>query len=362
MTCPIIILRHDFKIAALALLVCAWPEGSTMQRLCSSCLRGLKMGLAPSFPIEMEPVHFEPAEIFSSTGKRRVVDEEALQVVRCGESIEEDLYRDIVTRNHTPYDHIEQINFDQLTEKYPNWTRSNIAEFRLEFIKHDDDDDALLNYDEVSNVLDKLGDDSPTNIRFHCFVQTMKSKIGCPELGNKVDFHDFLDLCHLLCRVRVREGISSCEDIKLEASGAGRTDSAKASPLPEPRRSGRLLSPRTRRSANGSSSPQLSGSSADSPGCKPKPKTLCSCPLADISETETDSRILRGKSGRGKVKSQDHVDNILRNHCVTPAFNKTSALNKLGNTEATGIELADNTRYSVRTDHKVPNNRVTWQE
>ncbi|XP_054759128.2 uncharacterized protein LOC129265155 [Lytechinus pictus] len=334
-----------------------------MQRLCSSCLRGLKMGLAPSFPIEMEPVHFEPAEIFTSTGKRRV-EGEALQVVRCPENITEDIYRDIVNRRtyHSPHDHLEHINFEQLSEKYPNWTRSNISEFRIEFITNDKDKDSLLNYDEVSEVLNKLGDDSPTNVRFHCFVQTMKS-MKYPELGNKVDFQDFLELCHLLVQVRAKEAGSSCEEIKLEASG-GRTEGARATPSPEPRRSGRLLSPRTRRSATGNSSPRLSGTSADSsPACKAKPKTLCSCPLADISETEADARILRGKSGKGRVKSHDHVDNILKNHCVTPAFNRTTAVyNQLGNPETTRLETtrlekADNTRYS--SDHKVPNNRVT---
>lgn len=162
----------------------------------------LKMGLAPSFPIEMEPVSFEPSEFFSSTGKRRVVDNQEL-VVRCHATsfhrIHENIYGDMLEARRkflVPRQHLEKVDFDELSREYPHWNAANIAEFRIEFINHDQDEDALLNFEDTCRTLDKLGDNSPLDLRYHYYKEAMT-----PEL-EKLDFHDFLKLCEMLRKAR----------------------------------------------------------------------------------------------------------------------------------------------------------------
>ncbi|XP_071833289.1 uncharacterized protein [Apostichopus japonicus] len=163
---------------------------------------GCKMGLAPSFPIEMEPVYFERAEIYSSTGRRLQPSDHRMAVSQPETPfhvIHEAIYKEMVdTRRttHKPREQLENVDFDQIVEKYSRFSLGNIAEFRLEFINFDRDNDALLSFDDVCNSLDKLGDDSKEELRRQAYVEVMPQKL------EMCDFQTFVALCDALSRKR----------------------------------------------------------------------------------------------------------------------------------------------------------------
>ena len=186
-----------------------------------TCSSWLKMGLAPSFPIEMEPVAFEPKEFFSSTGTRRIIGDQELRL-HCLETsfhqIHEHIYKGMIENRRKfqmPKEHLEKVNFDELCRQHPRFTQANIAEFRIEFIHNDVDGDALLDFDEISAALNRLGDDSEHDLRYNCYTEAMTAQLG------KVDFRDFLVLCELICQSR--DELDACAhpyQISREASPA----------------------------------------------------------------------------------------------------------------------------------------------
>lgn len=201
-------------------------DGHSVTPTCTgTCSSWLKMGLAPSFPIEMEPVSFEPNEFFSITGSRRVVGNRELRI-SCQETkfhqIHENIYKGMIENRkkfQLPKEHLEKVSFDELCRQHPRFTPANIAEFRIEFIHQDDDEDALLDFNEICKALDRLGDDSEHDLRYNCYTEAMTAQLS------KVDFRDFLVLCELICQSR--DEMDACElpyqisrEISREASPA----------------------------------------------------------------------------------------------------------------------------------------------
>ncbi|XP_072031667.1 uncharacterized protein [Amphiura filiformis] len=187
----------------LAMLQEYATDGHSVTPTCTgTCSSWLKMGLAPSFPIEMEPVSFEPNEFFSSTGTRRIIGDQELRL-HCQETsfhqIHEQIYKGMIENRRKfqmPKEHLEVVNFDELCRQHPRFTPANVAEFRIEFIQCDIDKDALLDFNEICNALDRLGDNSEHDLRYNCYTEAMTAQLS------KVDFRDFLVLCELICQSR----------------------------------------------------------------------------------------------------------------------------------------------------------------
>ncbi|XP_077998749.1 uncharacterized protein LOC144451716 [Glandiceps talaboti] len=167
------------------------------------CRRSLSnMGMKPSFPVYVEPILYEPQDHFTSTGRRRVVNNRKMVVkyhLTEFQKINNQIYQDVVTQRRMtnfPKRKLHRVDFRKLHQKYPQWALENLSEFRVEFMAFDTDQDGLLNFEECCNTLTQLGNDSSHQVRDRLFYENVS--MDFPE---HVDFEEFVNMCDKLAKL-----------------------------------------------------------------------------------------------------------------------------------------------------------------
>ncbi|XP_077869419.1 uncharacterized protein LOC144360727 [Saccoglossus kowalevskii] len=184
------------------------------------CWRKLSsMGVKPSFPVVVEPILYEPQTHFTSTGRRRVINNRRMVVkyqLTTFQKINNQIYQDVGTQRRMtllPKRKLHRADFKRLCQKYPRWGVEHLAEFRFEFIKSDIDEDGLLNFVEYCSSLDRLDDDSLEEDRLSVFQQHVSL-----EFPEHVDFEEFIHCCDLLYQARTKQA-DNVQLIEVEPCG-----------------------------------------------------------------------------------------------------------------------------------------------
>ncbi|XP_035690973.1 calmodulin-related protein 97A-like isoform X2 [Branchiostoma floridae] len=151
---------------------------------------GVAMGCAPSFAIVIDPVRFERESLYNAAGacaapdRRKSVQTSSEKVCTSHCS---DLLADRLAIKEARM-LFENTNYDELIEQYPKWTVDDINAFRMQFKSFDLNQDGLIDYRELCQVLDEMGDESKEEVRQEYFKKVDVDGSGA------VDFEEFLVL------------------------------------------------------------------------------------------------------------------------------------------------------------------------
>ncbi|XP_078680660.1 uncharacterized protein LOC144915807 isoform X2 [Branchiostoma floridae x Branchiostoma belcheri] len=148
------------------------------------------MGCAPSFAIVIDPVRFERESLYNAAGvcalpeKRKAppTASEKACTTHCSDLLSERL---AIKEARMLF---ENTNYEELMEQYPKWTEDDINAFRMQFKSFDLNQDGLIDYRELCQVLDEMGDESKEEVRREYFKQVDVDGSGA------VDFEEFLVL------------------------------------------------------------------------------------------------------------------------------------------------------------------------
>ncbi|XP_066296556.1 uncharacterized protein [Branchiostoma lanceolatum] len=148
------------------------------------------MGCAPSFAIVIDPVRFERESLYNAAGactfpemrKSAPTGAETVCTAHCS-----DLLADRLAIKEARM-LFENTNYDELIEQYPQWSVDDINAFRMQFKSFDLNQDGLIDYRELCQVLDEMGDESKEEVRRDYFAKVDVDGSGA------VDFEEFLGL------------------------------------------------------------------------------------------------------------------------------------------------------------------------
>ncbi|XP_031551458.1 calmodulin-related protein-like [Actinia tenebrosa] len=154
------------------------------------------MGCAPSYPISTSPILFNPIYLFEATGHRRKnirelddTEFKRIQAQYWSKLIEE---RKKMALNRRKFQEMGEKDFQTLAEEFPKFDMSDILDLRLQFQTFDINQDGIIDFNELMQVLDDLGDNSDEKIREEYFQQIDVDGSGA------IDFEEFLGLIHKL--------------------------------------------------------------------------------------------------------------------------------------------------------------------
>ncbi|XP_055341281.1 uncharacterized protein LOC129590205 isoform X4 [Paramacrobiotus metropolitanus] len=156
------------------------------------------MGLGLSFPISRQPVSYVLPEKFNTLGELRNT-EDAAEDEEQGESIYDGVHEAHLSEHHEERDRINicvrkyiAVDYEEIMKKYPKLTREDIKDYQIEFKLLDLNQDGLLDFDELSQLLDNIGDNSNREKR-----QLLFQEIDVDNSG-LLDFDEFLTLMDIL--------------------------------------------------------------------------------------------------------------------------------------------------------------------
>nr|XP_058955344.1 uncharacterized protein LOC131782607 [Pocillopora verrucosa] len=158
----------------------------------------MSMGCAPSYPITRSPVVYEPITYFNRTGTRKSHGENELKNTEF-QSIQEQYWgkllmeRRLSAVNRKKFLEMGEKDFRSLIEEFPEFKESDISDLRLQFQTFDLNQDGIIDFRELTQVLDDLGDKSEPAVREQYFSNIDKDGSGA------IDFEEFLAL---ICQLR----------------------------------------------------------------------------------------------------------------------------------------------------------------
>ncbi|XP_020916673.2 probable calcium-binding protein CML23 [Exaiptasia diaphana] len=154
------------------------------------------MGCAPSYPIARVPVLYELPYLYDTSGKRREnigklddTEFKKIQAQYWSKLIEE---RKKIALNKRKFQEMGEKDFQTLTNEFPRFDMSDILDLRLQFQSFDVNQDGIIDFNELMQVLDDLGDHSDAETRQEYFQQIDVDGSGA------IDFEEFLGLIHKL--------------------------------------------------------------------------------------------------------------------------------------------------------------------
>ncbi|XP_074637104.1 uncharacterized protein LOC141895222 [Acropora palmata] len=157
------------------------------------------MGCSPSHPITRSPIIYEPNSFYSVTGTRKKYADFELGNTEF-ELIQEQYWnRLLFVRRQTA---LSKRKFLEMTEKdlkalakqFSDLDEAEILDLKLQFQTFDLNQDGIIDYEELMQVLDDLGDRSGSHAREQYFREIDKDGSGA------IDFEEFLALIQELRR------------------------------------------------------------------------------------------------------------------------------------------------------------------
>ncbi|XP_068679858.1 troponin C, isotype alpha-like [Montipora foliosa] len=155
------------------------------------------MGCAPSHPITRSPIIYEPNTCFNVTGTRKTHGDFGLGNTEF-QLIQEQYWDKLLyERRQTAltkrkFQEMGEKDFRALIDEFPDFNEGDILDLRLQFQTFDLNQDGIIDYQELMQVLDDLGDRSDHDVREQYFQQIDKDGSGA------IDFEEFLALIHEL--------------------------------------------------------------------------------------------------------------------------------------------------------------------
>ncbi|XP_071495737.1 uncharacterized protein [Diadema antillarum] len=146
------------------------------------------MGLNPSFPIPVPKtnISFEAADMFTSNGKekkRPVFDKTGFE-----SATEKNFHRFVEQRRKAKLAKQKFEDLDGLMKKFKAYTLGQIEDFKMQFMTFDVNQDGLIDFPELVNALDELGDTSSIDERLAAFSQIDTDN------SDSIDFEEFMQL------------------------------------------------------------------------------------------------------------------------------------------------------------------------
>lgn len=177
------------------------------------------MGIHLSFQRTQVPVSYTPAGYYTCVGKRR--DEDYLDETTEFHKIQREYWGDLLRERQIEMEAKNKFNaFDdeetidkstkQLIKKFPNLTPDEIGNLRMQFQTFDINQDSLIDYEELMQVLDDLGETSDDEKRKEYFNMIDEDDSG------SIDFEEFIGLVYSLHQERL-----SSENDKNDKKGIG---------------------------------------------------------------------------------------------------------------------------------------------
>ncbi|GAV03510.1 hypothetical protein RvY_13919 [Ramazzottius varieornatus] len=125
--------------------------------------------------------------------------EDAAEDEEQGESIYDGVHEAHLSEHHEERDRINicvrkyiAVDYEEIMKKYPRLTKEDIKDYQIEFKLLDLNQDGLLDFDELSQLLDNIGDNSNREKR-----QLLFQEIDVDNSG-LLDFDEFLTLMDIL--------------------------------------------------------------------------------------------------------------------------------------------------------------------
>ncbi|XP_055341279.1 uncharacterized protein LOC129590205 isoform X2 [Paramacrobiotus metropolitanus] len=141
---------------------------------------------------------FNPKRWSQFSGELRNT-EDAAEDEEQGESIYDGVHEAHLSEHHEERDRINicvrkyiAVDYEEIMKKYPKLTREDIKDYQIEFKLLDLNQDGLLDFDELSQLLDNIGDNSNREKR-----QLLFQEIDVDNSG-LLDFDEFLTLMDIL--------------------------------------------------------------------------------------------------------------------------------------------------------------------
>ncbi|XP_078361341.1 uncharacterized protein LOC144645661 [Oculina patagonica] len=155
------------------------------------------MGCAPSYPITRSPIIYEPNAYFNITGTRKTHGENELKNTEF-QNIQEHYWEKLLQErrrsavNRRKFQEMGEKDFRSLIEEFPEFKEGDIVDLRLQFQTFDLNQDGIIDFKELMQVLDDLGDRSEPSVRQQYFNEIDKDGSGA------IDFEEFLALIYQL--------------------------------------------------------------------------------------------------------------------------------------------------------------------
>lgn len=148
-----------------------------------------------SFPVKRRQFCFRDPLDYAVTGDRKTES-----IIFDGpqnpfESLTADLFLPIIEERMNiigAREKFRNFNASMLKEKFPNWTMEQILDLKSQFQTFDLNQDGLIDFQELSNVLDELGDESDEETRRRYFRELDEDNSGA------VDFEEYLTLVNAM--------------------------------------------------------------------------------------------------------------------------------------------------------------------
>ena len=177
------------------------------------------------YPLDITPMCFDQRDHFDAAGNRVVNVAETIcpshykqaQKPFWDRILEEKAKSSRAKQKFTERSVAEYIDL------YPEWKEVDLTNLRDQFMSFDTNEDGLIDFDELSTVLDRLGDKTSAAERVAYFgtVDT--------DGSNGVDFEEFLELVHQVIMgsadaqcgfgkvyVETSTNIAACNDLSIE--------------------------------------------------------------------------------------------------------------------------------------------------
>ncbi|XP_066921924.1 uncharacterized protein [Clytia hemisphaerica] len=155
-----------------------------------------------TYPLQHIPITYNPPCYFTCIGDRRVEDYSSdttyFQKMQLG------YWKDLLAERQK--EHEAKMKFieanpqvmQELLEKFPNFTQQKISDLKLQFTAFDLNHDGLIDYHEMMQVLDDLGNSSSDATREEYFAEIDEDGSGA------IDFEEFLGLIYSLQHEKTR--------------------------------------------------------------------------------------------------------------------------------------------------------------
>jgi len=154
------------------------------------------MGISPSFPRKHTPVSYVPKSYFTCVGKRRRDDYTGQTTFF--HKIQQNYWSELLLERtkemeaKNKFRDMDQETTEHFLLRFPNFSENELSDLRLQFQTFDLNQDNLIDYKELMQVLDDLGDTSGPERREQYFQEVDEDGSGA------IDFEEFIGLIHRL--------------------------------------------------------------------------------------------------------------------------------------------------------------------
>lgn len=159
------------------------------------------MGIKISFLVKDTPVRYKKNSEFDATGKEHNDDLKSTKGNEF-ERVTQAFFKKVIAHRRdlqAARKKFVDFNPQKLLQKFPFWDVERILDLKSQFLMFDLNQDGLIDFEELCQVLDDMGDTSSVVLRRSYFDKIDKDK------SNTVDFEEFNELIY-----RVQFGECGC--------------------------------------------------------------------------------------------------------------------------------------------------------